>query len=86
MTAHIYNRGQMVIPAKARREACISEGDVVSVQIQGDGRLLLVRLELPKPALPENARLIQRKGTHPVIKGARQPTEQELKEALADFP
>ena len=86
MTAHIYNRGQMVIPAKARREACISEGDVVSVQIQGDGRLLLVRLEIPKPALPENARLIQRKGTHPVIKGARQPTEQELKEALADFP
>ena len=86
MTAHIYNRGQMVIPAKARKEACISEGDVVSVQIQGDGRLLLVRLEIPKPALPENARLIQRKGTHPVIKGARQPTEQELKEALADFP
>ena len=86
MTAHIYNRGQMVIPAKARKEACISEGDVVSVQIQGDGRLLLVRLELPKPALPENARLIQRKGTHPVIKGARQPTEQELKESLADFP
>ena len=76
----------MVIPAKARKEACISEGDVVSVQIQGDGRLLLVRLEIPKPALPENARLIQRKGTHPVIKGARQPTEQELKEALADFP
>ena len=86
MTAHIYNRGQMVIPAKARKEACISEGDVVSVQIQGDGRLLLVRLEIPKPALPENARLIQRKGTHPVIKGARQPIEQELKEALADFP
>ena len=86
MTAHIYNRGQMVIPAKARKEACISEGDVVSVQIQGDGRLLLVRLEIPKPALPENARLIQRKGTHPVIMGGRQPTEQELKEALADFP
>ena len=52
MTAHIYNRGQMVIPAKARKEARIGEGDVVSVQIQGDGRLLLVRLEIPKPALP----------------------------------
>ena len=86
MTAHIYNRGQMVIPARARKEARIVEGDVVSVQIQGDGRLLLVRLDIPKPALPEKARLIQRKGTHPVIMGGRRPTEQELKEALADFP
>ena len=47
----VYNRGQMVIPAKARKAARIGEGDVVSVEIQGDGRLLLVRLEIPKPAL-----------------------------------
>ncbi len=86
MTAHIYNRGQMVIPAKARKEARIREGDVVSVQIQGDGRLLLVRIEALKPTKPEKACLVQRKGTHPVILGGRQPTELELKEALADFP
>jgi AbrB family looped-hinge helix DNA binding protein len=44
MHATIYGRGQMVIPAKARKEARIDTGDVVSVQPEGDGRLLLVRL------------------------------------------
>ncbi|MGO8674966.1 MAG: AbrB/MazE/SpoVT family DNA-binding domain-containing protein [Limisphaerales bacterium] len=44
MTATLYNRGQMVIPAKARKEARLSQGDILSVEIQGDGRVLLVRL------------------------------------------
>jgi bifunctional DNA-binding transcriptional regulator/antitoxin component of YhaV-PrlF toxin-antitoxin module len=76
----------MVIPAKARKEAKLSQGDVLSVQIEGDGRILLVRLERPKEPGPAKARLVHRKGTHAVLVGTRQPTEQELKVALADFP
>ena len=86
MIATLYNRGQMVIPAKARKEARLSQGDVLSVQIEGDGRILLVRLERPKETKPAKARLQHRKGTHPVLVGTRKPTEQELKDALADFP
>ena len=86
MTATLYNRGQMVIPAKARKEARLSQGDVLSVQIEGDGRILLVRLERPKEPKPAKARLVRRKGAHPVLVGTRKPTEQELKDALADFP
>ncbi|MGO9199236.1 MAG: AbrB/MazE/SpoVT family DNA-binding domain-containing protein [Limisphaerales bacterium] len=86
MTATLYNRGQMVIPAKARKEARLSQGDVLSVEIQGDGRILLVRLERPTESKPAEARLLRRKGTHPVLVGTREPTDQELKAALADFP
>jgi bifunctional DNA-binding transcriptional regulator/antitoxin component of YhaV-PrlF toxin-antitoxin module len=76
----------MVIPAKARKEAGLSHGDVLDVQIEGDGRILLVRLERPKQPRPAKARLVSRKGTHPIVVGARKPTEQELKDALAEFP
>ena len=48
MTAHIYGRGQMVIPAKARKEARIGQGDVVLVQPEGNGRIVLTRLEKPQ--------------------------------------
>ena len=41
MHATIYGRGQMVIPAKARKEAGIKQGDIVAVQPEGDGRILL---------------------------------------------
>ena len=41
MHATIYGRGQMVIPAKARKEARIDTGDVVNVLPEGDGRLVL---------------------------------------------
>jgi AbrB family looped-hinge helix DNA binding protein len=85
MTATLFNRGQMVIPAKARKEAGLSQGDVMSVQIEGDGRILLVRLAPPKEPRPAKARLVARKGTHPVVVGARKPSVQELKDALADF-
>ncbi len=86
MTATLYNRGQMVIPAKARKEARLSQGNVLSVEIQGDGRILLVRLERPKESEPAKARLLHRKGRHPVLVGTREPTNQELVAALADFP
>ena len=86
MTATLYNRGQMVIPAKARKEARLSQGDVLSVQIEGDGRILLVRLEQPEEPKPAKARLMRRNGTHPVLVGTRKPTEQELQDALAEIP
>jgi len=41
MNATIYGRGQMVIPARARKEARIGTGDVVSVHPEGDGRIVL---------------------------------------------
>ncbi len=86
MTATIYNRGQMVIPAKARKEAGLSQGDIMIVQIEGDDRILLVRLQRPKEPGAAKARLVPRKGTHPVLAGSRKPTEQELKDALAESP
>jgi AbrB family looped-hinge helix DNA binding protein len=86
MTATIYGRGQMVIPAKARKEARIGQGDVMDVRTEGDGRILLVRLEAPKAAAPAKARLVRRKGRHAVIVGARKVSESELRAALTEFP
>ena len=86
MTATVYNRGQMVIPAQARKQARIGQGDLLNVQIQGDGRLLLVRLERPKETPPVKVRIILRKGKHPVGDIGRPITREEIKVALADFP
>ena len=89
MTATVYNRGQMVIPAQARKQARkqagIGHGDRLDVQIEGDGRLLLVRLERPKDKPPAKVRIIQRKGRHPVGDIGRPITEEEIKAALAEF-
>ena len=86
MHATIYGRGQMVIPAKARNEAGLHTGDIVSVQPDGDGRLILVRLEKPKPSKPVKAKIIKRKGRHPVGDIGRPITREEIKNALNDFP
>jgi AbrB family looped-hinge helix DNA binding protein len=86
MTAHIYGRGQMVIPAKIRKAAGLDQGDVVSIQVQGDGRVLLVRLERPKPLAPVQARIIRRRGKHSLLDVGRPVTREEINQALADFP
>ena len=86
MTATVYNRGQMVIPAQARKQARIGQGDLLNVQIQGDGRLLLVRLERPREPRPNKVKIIARKGKHPVGDIGRPITREEIKAALADFP
>jgi AbrB family looped-hinge helix DNA binding protein len=65
MNATIYGRGQMVIPAQARRQARLGKGDIVSVEPDGDGRLILVRLEKPRP-VPAKIRIIRRRGRHAV--------------------
>ena len=87
MTAHIYGRGQMVIPAKARKEAGIDGGDVVLVEPYGDGRILLIRLERPKRRKPANARLNRRKAGHAIIGGAPKVSMDRIKTILQDeFP
>jgi AbrB family looped-hinge helix DNA binding protein len=86
MHATIYGRGQMVIPAKARKEAGLHTGDVVSVQPDGDGRLVLVRLEAPNPPKPAKVKIIKRSGRHPVGDIGRPITREEIKKALNEFP
>jgi len=76
----------MVIPAAARKEARLSQGDVVRVETQGDGRLLLIRLERPRSQRPIKPRIVYRKGKHPVGDIGRPITREEIKEALAEFP
>jgi AbrB family looped-hinge helix DNA binding protein len=84
MNATIYGRGQMVIPAKARKQAGIDTGDVVSVEPEGDGRLLLVRLEKPKPH--RHIHLVRRKGGHSVLVGGPAVTSEQIHAALAGLP
>lgn len=86
MVATVYNRGQMVIPVQARQQAGIDQGDVLNVQVEGDGRLLLVRLQRPKNRPPVKVKILQRRGKHPVGDIGRTITRQEIKAALAEFP
>jgi AbrB family looped-hinge helix DNA binding protein len=85
MHATIYGRGQMVIPAKARKEARLNTGDIVNVTTEGDGRLVLLRLE--KPKLPRNKiRLLRRKGKHSILTGGPIVTSEQVRTALAESP
>ena len=86
MTAHIYGRGQMVIPAKARKEARIGQGDVVLVQPEGNGRIVLTRLEKPPSRRARKAKIVFRKGTHAVASTGRKITSAQVRAALEDFP
>jgi AbrB family looped-hinge helix DNA binding protein len=86
MHATIYGRGQMVIPAQARKEARIDTGDVVNVLPEGDGRLVLVRLERPKPKSRNKVQIIRRKGKHPLLSGRRRISREEVFKALEQFP
>ena len=83
MHATIYGRGQMVIPAKARREARLSTGDIVNVTTEGDGRLVLLRLEKPKQ---RQIRLVRRKGKHSILTGGPKVTSEQIRLALAELP
>jgi AbrB family looped-hinge helix DNA binding protein len=85
MYATIYGRGQMVIPAKARKEARLNTGDIVHVSSEGDGRLVLLRLEKPKQA-SDQIRLIRRKGKHSVLTGGPKVTSEQIRAALAELP
>ena len=86
MHATIYGRGQMVIPARARKEAGIDSGDVVNVLPEGDGRLVLIRMERPKPKPRNKVRIIRRKGKHPLLSIRRRISREEIFKALEQFP
>jgi AbrB family looped-hinge helix DNA binding protein len=86
MHATIYGRGQMVIPAKARKEAGIQQGDVVQVEPEGDGRILLVRLEKPANRSGRKTKIKFRKGTHAVGSTGRKISTEQVRDLLADFP
>jgi AbrB family looped-hinge helix DNA binding protein len=85
MHATIYGRGQMVIPAQARREARLAKGDVVSVQPDGDGRLLLVRLEKPQPIAGKVS--VVRRGKLPAVGVSdRMVSTEEVQKFVDEFP
>ena len=87
MHATIYGRGQMVIPAKARKEAGISTGDVVEVVPDGDGRIVLMRMQpVDRKPAPVKTRFIRRRGKHTVGSTGRPITSAEVRELLNDFP
>ena len=86
MHATIYRRGQMVIPAQARKKARIDTGDVVNVVPEGDGRLVLVRMERPKPKARNKVRIIRREGKHPLLSIRRKISRDEILKALEQFP
>ena len=76
----------MVIPAKARKEAGIGQGDVVLVQPEGNGRILLIRLEQPKQRRAAKVKIAFRKGTHAVGSTGRRITSEHVRAALEEFP
>ncbi len=85
MTAHVYNRGQMVIPAKARRSARIGQGDVLAVEVQGDGKLLLIRLDRPKLSQSIKAKIIRRKGRHSLGDTGQPISSAQVKQLLNEL-
>jgi AbrB family looped-hinge helix DNA binding protein len=86
MHATIYGRGQMVIPAKARKEAGIKQGDVVLVEPAGDGKIVLVRLQRPVGNPGKPAKIKYRKGTHALGSTGRPITSEQVRALLSDFP
>ena len=75
----------MVIPAKVRKEAGIGQGDIVEVKPEGDGRIVLVRMERSKPSPPVKPRIIYRKGTHAVGSTRRSITSAQVRKLLSEL-
>jgi AbrB family looped-hinge helix DNA binding protein len=86
MKATVYNRGQMVLPIRARKEAGIQQGDILEVRPEGQGRILLVRLERPKEAAPLKVKFIRRKGRYTVATTGRVVTPEMVRAAMEDIP
>ena len=82
VNATINNRGQMVLPVKARKAARISQGDIVEVRPEGDGRIVLVRLERPQEPEPIKVKFTRRKGRHTVGSTGRPITSEEVRNLL----
>jgi bifunctional DNA-binding transcriptional regulator/antitoxin component of YhaV-PrlF toxin-antitoxin module len=76
----------MVIPAQARKEAGIKQGDVAQVQPEGDGRILLLRLDPPKSGGHAKVRIVKRKGRHSVAVGDRPISSDQVRALLNELP
>jgi len=76
----------MVIPARARKEANLNQGDVVEVQPDGDGRIILLRLERPKTPQPAKIKITKRKGRHSVASTGRPITSEQVRSLLEELP
>jgi AbrB family looped-hinge helix DNA binding protein len=85
VNATVYGRGQMVIPSKARKAASIKSGDVLDVQAEGNGRIVLIRLEKPKPR-KSRIKIIKRVGRHAVGFAGRPISSEQIRAFLNDFP
>jgi len=85
MIATIYGRGQIVIPAEARRLARLEKGDVVSIEPDGDGRLILMRLEKSKP-VPARIRILRRRGRHAVGVTEQLVSSENVQKFIDEFP
>lgn len=84
MHATIYGRGQMVIPAEARREAGIDQGDIVEVRPEGNGRIVLIRLERPPQPKPASPKIRRRRGTHAIGFAGRKITSEAVRRLLSE--
>lgn len=82
MRATINGKGQMVLPAKARQGARIGQGDVLDVEVEGDGRITLTRLEKSNRPACEKPKLVYRKGK-PVVVGGPIVEMEVLKQLIA---
>ena len=84
--AVIYGRGQMVIPAKARKQAGIKQGDIVLVEPEGDGKIVLLRLEKPLANSPRKVKIRYRKGRHAVASSGRDISTEQVAKLLSELP
>ena len=74
----------MVLPAKVRKEAGLGQGDIVEVKSEGDGRIVLIRMERPKQSVPAKPRITYRKGTHAVGSTRRSITSAQVRNLLSE--
>ena len=74
----------MVIPSKARKAASIRSGDVLDVQAEGNGRILLTRLEKPK-ARKSHVKIIKRPGRYSVGLAGKSITTDQVKALLNEI-
>lgn len=84
MNATIYGCGQSSRPGPEKKSH-IDTGDVVSVEPEGDGRLVLVRLEKPKRNR-HHIRLVKRKGRHAVLTGGPVVTAEQVGSSGGTMP
>ena len=78
----------MTVVADSKKRVTIrlaKPGDLFDIQVAGDGKFLLTRLEPIEETPPARVRIVKR-GKYSVGILDRPINEQALKEALSDFP